>query len=267
MPKKYAFLFGPFIGSLGWEMYRFAPYAIYLKKKEPDVNLIVLTRPERFDLYGQYADVLVPLRIKGEENYQQKCFKIYEFPQRTYDSIKISFLDNYKDRYKIKDMFCPDIRNYKFRVKWQFPRSEMDYDFKPRLSNNKIVNNMKRTSTFVDLSWLKEQNSKEVVLKSLINSKIDFTDYENLEVELDKNSSLLGYVIEIIKRARVTVGNLNSPISHLSVLLKTKLLSLDDDMTRDDVHLLNPLNTEVIQYNGVLERLKTSEEDSPCHLF
>lgn len=265
MSKKYAFLFGPFIGSLGWEMYRFAPYAIYLKKKEPDVDLVVLTRPERFDLYGQYADILVPLRMKGEENYRQRCFKLDEFPQRTYDSIKISFLNNYKDRYKIKDMFCPDISNYKFRVRWQFPRSEMDYDFKPRLSNEKIVNNLKIASAFVDLSWLKEQSSKEVVLKSL--SKIDFTNYENLEVKLDKNSSLLGCVIEIIKRVKVTVGNLNSSISHLSILLKTKLVSLDDDMTRDDVYLLNPLNTEVIQYGDVLERLKASEEGNVCHLF
>jgi len=265
MSKKYAFLFGPFTGSLGWEMYRFAPYAIYLKKKDPEIDLVVLTRPERFDLYGQYANVLVPLRIKGEENFQQKCFKLDEFPQKIYESIKISFLNNYKDRYKIKDMFCPDIRNYKFRVKWQFPRSEMDYDFKPRLSNSKIVNSIKRTSAFVDLSWLKEQSSKDIVLKSL--SKIDFTDYENLEVKLNRNSSLLGCVIEIIKRAKVTVGNLNSPVSHLSVLLKTKLVSLDDGMTRDDVYLLNPLNTEVIQYNNVLERLETLEEDNICHLF
>lgn len=265
MSKKRAFLFGPFIGSLGWEMYRFAPYAIYLKKKEPDVNLIVLTRPERFDLYGQYASILVPLRMKGEEKYLQKGFKLDGFPQRIYNSIKISFLNSYKDRYKIKDMFCPDISNYKFKVRWQFPRSEMNYDFKPRLSNKKIVDNMKRISTFVDLSWLSEQSSKDLVLKSL--SKIDFTNYENLEVRLDKNSSLLGCVIEIIKRAKVTVGNLNSPISHLSLLLKTKLVSLDDDMTRDDIYLLNPLNTEVIQYNNVLERLKTSEEDNICHLF
>lgn len=267
MPKKYAFLFGPFIGSLGWEMYRFAPYAIYLKKKEPDVKLVVLTRPERFDLYGQYADVLVPLRLEKEEYYQQKCFNLKEFPQRTYNSMKTSFINKYKDKYKIKDMFCPNISIHNFSIKWQFPRSKMDYDFRPRLSNKKIVNNIKRTPAFVDLSWLKEQSSKDVVLKSLIYNKIDFTNYEDLKMKLDENSSLLGCVIEIIKRAKVTVGNLNSSISHLSLLLKTKLVSLDDNMTKDDVYLLNPLKTEVIQYNDVLERLKTSEEDNICHLF
>jgi len=59
-PKKpKAFLFGPFLGELSWEFYRFAPYAIYLKKHNPDVNIIVLTRKERFDLYGIYADIII----------------------------------------------------------------------------------------------------------------------------------------------------------------------------------------------------------------
>jgi len=54
-----AYLFGPFFGELSWEYFRFAPYAIYLKKISPDIKMIVFTRPSRFDLYGQYADILV----------------------------------------------------------------------------------------------------------------------------------------------------------------------------------------------------------------
>ena len=72
LPKKLknqknpkAVLFGPFLGELSWEFYRFAPYAIYLKKRNPDIKLIVLTRKERFDLYGKHADILIPLRIKN----------------------------------------------------------------------------------------------------------------------------------------------------------------------------------------------------------
>ena len=63
MMKKSIALFGPFIGSLSWEFYRFAPLMIFLKRLYPDKKIAVLTRPERFDLYGQYADYLIPLKF------------------------------------------------------------------------------------------------------------------------------------------------------------------------------------------------------------
>ena len=33
--KRSAILVGPFVGELEWEMYRFAPYLIHLKKENP----------------------------------------------------------------------------------------------------------------------------------------------------------------------------------------------------------------------------------------
>ena len=73
---KSAMLFGPFIGSLSWELYYFVPYMIYMKKHNPAYETIVYTRSERFDLYGTYGDILVPLRIKNDRNCIQHRFTI-----------------------------------------------------------------------------------------------------------------------------------------------------------------------------------------------
>jgi hypothetical protein len=253
--KEQAFLFGPFVGSLSWEMYRFAPYAIFLKKKEPGVKLVVITRVERFDLYGQYADILVPLKLRGEESYIQNCFTLERISLETYNLIRSSFLRQYKNRFLIRNIFYPDISGFRFKIKWQFPRDKMDYDFRPRYSNEEFVQKMNRKPVFVDLSWLKKQKEKDLVLSCL--SKFDFINYDDLQkISFSERTSLLGCVIELLRETKVVVGNLNSPISHLSILLGVKLVSIDDEMSDDDVHLLNPLNTEVVRFSNVLEQLK-----------
>lgn len=254
--RNKAFLFGPFIGSLSWEMYRFAPYAIFLKKQEPRTKLIVMTRPERFDLYGQHADILVPLRLKGEESYRQEGFSLEDFSLDTYELIKSSFFNQYKQKFSIKNMFCPNIREFMFKIKWQFPRDKMNYDFKPRQTNKELIEKIDKQPTFVDFSWVKQPNDRNLLLNYL--SKFSFVSSTDIQkISFGENASLLGCVIEVIKRSKVAIGNLNSPISHLSILLGTKLVSIDDRMSDDDVHLLNPLKTEVVRYNNVLERLKS----------
>ena len=55
--RKDAVLLGPFVGELYWEVGRFAPLLpkmINKEYKKKDVTYIVLTRRERFDLYGKY---------------------------------------------------------------------------------------------------------------------------------------------------------------------------------------------------------------------
>jgi len=256
--KEQAFLFGPFIGSLSWEMYRFAPYAIFLKKQEPHIKLIVLTRPERFDLYGRYADILVPLRLRREENYEQDCFGLENFPLDTYNLIKSSFLDQYKKKFKIKNIFCPNIDGFMFRVKWQFPRDKMDYNFRPRQTNKELIEKIKKP-VFVDLSWLKNLGEKDLLLNHL-SEFINFVTSEDIQkISFKENVSLLGCIIETIKESRVVIGNLSSSISHLSILLKIKLISIDDKMSDDDIHLLNPFETEVIRYSDALDKFKYLE--------
>ena len=61
--KQDVVLMGPFVGEFYWEAGRFAPLLPAMrarKYKDRDVKYVVFTREERFDLYGKYADILIP---------------------------------------------------------------------------------------------------------------------------------------------------------------------------------------------------------------
>ena len=256
--EKNGFLFGPFIGSLEWELYRFAPYTIYLKKRTPNIKLVIFTRPSRFDLYGQYADVLVPLNIVGDDESKQDCFKSESFSLSNYKEAVRKFQKSCRKKYIVKKHFYPDIEGFRYKLKWQFPRYQMSYDFQPRRGNTNLVDQMfSKPTVFVDLSWL-ESSKKREVLEDL--SGYDFINYEDFKEkvtpQLDNKTSVLGCVITLLKRSKLTMGNLNSPISHLSILLSTPLVSLSDYLSEDAIGLLNPLKTKVVQCDNVLEGLK-----------
>ena len=146
MKKDNAILFGPFVGELYWEAGRFAPmlpkmYQNNRKSNKPHPKYIVLTREDRFDLYGKFADILVPLRIPGD--YQQKypeCFRLVGFSEIDYQKIAREFKKKYSEKYNIIRHVYPDIRKGKFVQKNQFPQSEMKFTFKPRQQNYDIVN-------------------------------------------------------------------------------------------------------------------------------
>ena len=134
-----AYLFGPFFGELSWEFFRFAPYAIYLKKSEPEKKLVVFTRPSRFDLYGQYADILVPLCIKDDQKYTEKAFRLVGFDSNLCKMLVNTYRFKYRKKFNIVDHFYPDGSTMRHNLKWQFPRGKMDYDFKPRILNHNEV--------------------------------------------------------------------------------------------------------------------------------
>ena len=142
-PKKgEAYLFGPFVGELAWEFFRFAPYAIHLKKENPNVKIIVLTRQERFDLYGKYSDILVPLRITDDKTYTQSAFGLLGYDINYYETISKFFAEKYNKEYEIIGHFYPNIKPWQRKIKWQFPRIKMDYDFNVRNTNNEIVDSI-----------------------------------------------------------------------------------------------------------------------------
>jgi len=257
---KSCFLFGPFIGSLTYEMFQFAPYMIYLKKYKPLIGSVVFTRPSRFDLYGQYADILVPLRVR--EDLEHESFTIDGFQTSEYDLLKDGFRKQFKKKYNVKGRFCPNIESFRFKLKWQFPRYLMDYGFMPRLSNQGLLSRKLRTNPelFVDLSGLKN-GQKQPVLKQIRESGYSFVNCENLNetLDFDKNDlnvSLLGCVILLLKGAQFTIGNLRSPISHLSLLLGTPVISIHETLSKDSVNLMNPLNSRVIYCEDIEEGLQ-----------
>ena len=251
--KEQAILFGPFIGSTFWEFFRFAPYAIYLKKLNPDVKLIVLTRSSRFDFYGKYADILISEKIKDQPQ-NQNCFKSSDVSINNYNKLKHSFHKKYKDRFDIIDHFCPNIKHFSYKLKWQFPRNLMTYDFKPRIKNEEILNNYNDSTctTLVDFSWVKDNKFKQSLFNDL--EDIDYIDYENLlkcipyNVNNDKYSHY-GCLIRLIKRMNLIIGNIdNSNLTKLSLLLKVPIITVNENLSKDSISLLNPFKTSIRFY-------------------
>jgi hypothetical protein len=131
-----AVLFGPFVGEMYWEAGRFAPLLPFLKAKKykgQKIKYIVWTREERFDLYGVYADILIPLRIDGDyRRHQPNCFRLNGLKPGEYEDMAKEFKKKYSKRFKIKEHFFPDVRKARFGSKNQFPTIRMIFKYKPR---------------------------------------------------------------------------------------------------------------------------------------
>jgi hypothetical protein len=238
--KKPAYLFGPFVGEMSWEFYRFAPYAIHIKKEHLNIPIIVFTRPERFDLYGEYADILVPLRIPNDVNLKKEYFTIESLLVKDYNRIARTFASTYKRRFQIIDHFYPDISTWRYKLKWQFPRRLMDYEFRPRRKNKQIARSLVKANNFiVDNSIVDPTDIPEG-----INSNLLLTHISDRINNYDTTS--LGCMIDALKLCRFVVGNFNSYLSHLAILLNKPLVCINNNLSLDEINLLNPLKTPIV---------------------
>ena len=259
-PKKKgkAYLFGPFVGEVDWEFYRFAPHSIYLKKQDPTIKIIVLTRKERFDLYGKYASILVPLNIKNENEYKSSAFGLIDYKTEYYYTIKKFFYEKYDKEYEIVDHFYPRINSWRRKIKWQLPRSQMDYDFLPRNDNIDIVNTL--IGDYPEMTYVETKYSDELP-KGYVNITSD--DFVTKVVGKVDNirSTYLGCIIVLLRRVKFVIGNLDSPIAHLALLLGIPLISVNEKRPDDSINLLNPLETMVIRCSTVEEGVKIYEDN------
>jgi len=245
---KPAYLFGPFIGELSWEFYRFAPYAIRLKRRQPDIKLIVFTRDSRFDLYGRYADILVPLRIPGDEKKKKECFRLQGFLNRDYQKLAKHFRSKYKKQYEIIKHFYPDTSLWRYRVKWQLPRSKMDYSFLPRKMNERIAKLLVNPhDILVEYDDIEYNDDKYVKVSELVDKITDMID--------GYTCTILGVLIEAIKLCDVVVGSLDSKLAHLALLMKTPVITFDNNISNDKLKLMNPFSTKVVLSNSIEEGL------------
>jgi hypothetical protein len=250
-----AYLFGPFIGELSWEFYHFAPLAIYLKKIRPNVSIIVLTREERFDLYGKYADILVPLRLKLVDNYnKENCFKINNYSEKNYQTIAEFFFNKYREKFDIFEHFYPDIE-WRYNFKWQYSNSMMNYDFAPRDENKALINSvLKNLDNIVYFNGIEKQYLSGY---NLVDDTLKF----HIEKLLNNNkTSYLGCIIELLKRCKFVVGKISNDISKLALLLKIPLINLEI-VNQDKIRLLNPYKTLVITTNEIQEGVKFYENN------
>jgi len=255
--KQIAYLIGPFLGELRWEYYYFAPYIIHLMKKEPNRKFIIFTRRPRFDLYGSYADIFVPLRVVNDKPELRDKFKIQGFGMNEFNMLLRAYIDKYKKRYRIIDKIYPDISRFSYKVKWQFPRSEMDYNFQPRVANKELIDKfIKPHNVFIDQSnYVDPLNLDHYEVKHSSDLAAQVTNFVD-----DIKTSTLGCFIEALKTCQFVVGNLSSDNSRLALLLKKPIITLNEQLTDDEIHLINPLKTPVIKCNDVEEGIKIYED-------
>ena len=254
--REKAYLFGPFFGEVSWEYFRFAPYMIYLKKQEPEKKFIVLTRASRFDFYGKHADVLVPLNIPDEADYKQVAFKLVGIDDRICEDIIEAFISRYSDNLNIVKHFIPDTSYLRFNLKWQFPRSQMDYDFIPRAFNTSIINHFFKKPNMIFLDDdVKVRSAKHNVIKSY-----DFM--EKIETVIDsRRNSYFGCLIELLKKCDYVVSNISSDIGRLALLLKKPLIYVNRKANSDSISILNPYRTPVIDCEKVEDGVKFYENN------
>lgn len=230
-----------------WELYRFAPYITYLKKEFQSKKIIVFTRPSRFDLYGSYADILVPLKILNDEPSKQFCFTIKDFGNENYRLLASAFKRKYEKRYIIKEHIYPDISMFYSKLKWQFPRNLMDYDFRPRIANLQFVkDNFENLENLVFVNEDINISSFSRLKYNIQNATVILNELEDDDVNDRLRRSFIGCCMVLIKRSKFVISNVNSFVGQLSLLLKTPLISINENISQDSINLMNPLNTPVI---------------------
>lgn len=253
--KQRAVLMGPFVGELYWEAARFAPMLpnmINKQYKGQNIKYIILTREDRFDLYGKYADILVPLRVNGDYNTRHpECFRLIGLKPDEYRKIAKKFSGKYKERYKIIKHVYPDIRKPAFTNKNQFHRNEMMFSYKPRQENYDLVNSYlpKDGKPLIVLAprfregfkrnWNKWDQFYDLLVKQsdlirdfnfivcgkkgeyVPDKKGRFLDMN--EIQLGDKSSLVGLLLVILERSFFTFGS-QSAIPNLSLLHRVDVL-------------------------------------------
>ena len=138
--KEKAILVGPFVGEFFWEFFRFVPHIIYNKNtKHKDTKIIVLTREDRFDLYGLYVDILVPMRIKDDDIYNQNSYRLDGYSSNEYNEMIDLFKSTFANDFDIIEVIRPDISKGMFARKDQYKPNQMIYDYIPRPRNRIMV--------------------------------------------------------------------------------------------------------------------------------
>jgi hypothetical protein len=263
-----AILVGPFVGELSWEYYRFAPYVIHKKKEFPNAPFIVCTRQERFDLYGGYASIFVPLKIHKDEQFVRSGFSLAGLSGKNYEIIKTRFFDKYSERFNIIEHIFPKVHKWYGKIKWQFPRDDMDYDFKTRSLNKKIVYDFikkvakKKIYIYVDSEFDGDIEKKYITETNYIPIFRDMF-FDSLPGELVRKNEIttLGCLIELLKRCYFVVSNLDNDSGRLAMLLKKAVISIDKNVTSDEIHLLNPFNVPYICCDDIIEGIHYYENN------
>jgi len=252
--KETAVLMGPFVGEMYWEAARFAPMLPHMlrnKYKKKKMKYVILTREERFDLYGRCANILVPLRIPGDyKRTTPECFRLRGLKQIDYQELAKEFNKKFSKRFNIVEHLYPDIQKGRFDNKNQYPRKLMNFTYKPRHENDDLIQkylpndrpviilapryrkgfkrNWKRWINFYNLLWQEKKLLEKYHFivcgkegEYIPDPKNRFFDMNSIPI--GENSSLIGILLAILKKAHFTFGS-QSAIPNLSLLFGVEVL-------------------------------------------
>lgn len=251
--KQKAVLMGPFVGELYWEAGRFAPMLPFMIKqyKGQNIKFIILTREDRFDLYGKYADILVPLRIEGDYiKKKPECFRLIGLKPNDYEDIALKFRNKYKEQYNIIQHLYPNVKKPAFANKNQYHINKMKFVYKPRQENYDLVDQyLPNDKPIIALApryreGFKRNWTKWQEFYDLLSSRDDLLNqynfiicgkkgeylpddqkrfYDMNDIKLGENSSLAGLLLVILERSFFTFGS-QSSIPNMSLLYGVDVL-------------------------------------------
>lgn len=235
------------VGELFWEFGRFAPHVIWKRLKQyknrDDVDFIILTKPERFDIYGKHANILVPFRLKDNSKYKPNCFRLDGLKEDQYLTIINEFKNQFKDRYTILETVYPNISGKQYVNRSQYKPDKMKYDYLPREANQELVNKYMNGKPVVVLApryregfrrnWLHWNELYDLIdSHKTLKEKYNFiicgreTEYipdeKNRFLDINKfeqniNTSLIGITMICMKKSVLTIGS-QSAIPNISLL-------------------------------------------------
>ena len=269
MVKEKVILVGPFVGELYWEFYRFAPYVF--KQNKHNYPLVVLTRPDRYDIYGERAIEFSPLVLKGDSTKRfGECFKMIGLDYNDYRAIEKTFFRQMRNKYDIVEHFVPPFTKPDYLNKDFYPVHKRLFDYKPRKRNIELIDSFLNnvTKPIVVLAPRYRKNFKrnwphwkefyDKLIQTKWHEKFEFiicgkeNEYvpdelkrfkDINDVKLDEKSSLFGLLIEIISRSKLTIGS-QSAIPNISLLFKIPALEWGN---QKQLHTItyNPYRTSV----------------------
>lgn len=248
--KERAILFGPIVSELGWEILRFSPLLPYYKKHYSDHKFIIFTRLDRFDLYGELADIMVPLRIEGDgTKYKSDCYRLIGFPIEEYKELANRFYNQFSKKFEITNHIYPNISGKNFANKNQYPQKQLKYKWKPRLANSEAIKDFipndklsivlaPRFRSGIRRNWPYWKELYDLISDHDIYKKYNFIIcgkspdyipdeknrfYDINKIKLESDISTIGLTIEAIKRSILCVGS-QSGIPNLSMMLGIPVL-------------------------------------------
>jgi len=261
------------MGEFYWECGNFVPHIIWKRlfqyKNKENIKFICMTRPERFDLYGQHADVLIPFKIEGDETkFIQTGFKLQGLSVKEHIIID-TLVKEISKKYNILEFIYPNTSKSQHCNRFQFPRNKFCYDFKPRLENKKIIDellsNNKKTIVLaprfrqkVKRNWNYWQELYDMIYNSEFFKKYNFVicgnknqyipdKYDRFldmnKIPYNDNISNSGLLIEILKKSFLTIGS-QSAIPNISLLLGVEVLQWGNQPKQHTIDY-NYTNTKV----------------------